>query len=36
MNEKMLFKMGVRFAAPFYMGKKFLDVWHVLMFKYQK
>ena len=27
MNEKMSFKMGVKFAASFYMGKNFLDVW---------
>ena len=26
MNEKMSFKIGVRFAASFYMGKNFLDV----------
>ena len=27
MNEKMSFKMGVKCAASFYMGKDFLDVW---------
>ena len=26
MNENMSFKMGVKFAASFYMGKKFLYV----------
>ena len=25
MNEKMSFKMGVKFAASFYMGKDFLE-----------
>ena len=25
MNEKMSFKMGVKFAASFYTGKNFLD-----------
>ena len=36
MNEKVSFKMGVKFAASFYMGKNFLDVWHVFILKYQK
>ena len=31
MNKKMSFKMGVKFAASFYMGKHFLDVWHVFI-----
>ena len=30
MNEKMSFKMGVKFAASFDMGKNFLNVWKVL------
>ena len=29
MNEKISFKSGERFAASFYMGKNFPDVWHV-------
>ena len=28
----MSFKMGVKFAGSFYMGKNFLDVWHVNKF----
>ena len=31
MNEKMSFKMDVKCAASFYMGKNFLDVWHVFI-----
>ena len=31
MNEKMSFKMGVKFAASFHTGKNFLDVWHVFI-----
>ena len=31
MNEKMSFKMGAKFAASFYMGPTFLDVWNVFM-----
>ena len=30
MNEKMSFKMGVKFAAPFYMGKQFLDILYAI------
>ena len=30
-NENMSFKMGVEFAASIYMGKDFLDVWHVFV-----
>ena len=29
MNEKMSFKLEVKFAASFDKGKHFLDVWHV-------
>ena len=32
MNEKMSFKMGVKLAASFYMGKNFLDVQHVFIY----
>ena len=31
MNEKMSFKMGVKFAASFYMGKNFLDEQHAFI-----
>ena len=31
MNEKMSFRMGAKFAASFYMGKNFLDIWHVFV-----
>ena len=31
MNEKMSFKMGVKFAASVYKGKNFLNVWHVFV-----
>ena len=31
MNEKILFKMGVKFAASFDMGTNFLDVWSVFI-----
>ena len=31
MNENMSFKMSVKFAASLYMGKNFLDVWHVFI-----
>ena len=24
-------KMGVKFAASFYMGKNFLEIWHVFI-----
>ena len=29
LNEKMSFKVGVKFAISFYMGRTFLDIWHV-------
>ena len=32
-NEKMSFKIGVKFAALVYMGKDILDVLHVFIFK---
>ena len=31
MNEEMSFKMSVKFAASFYIGKNFLDIWHVFV-----
>ena len=31
MNEEMSFKMGAKFAASFYMGKNFLNIWHVFV-----
>ena len=31
MNGNMSFQMGVKFAASFYKGKNFLDVWHVFI-----
>ena len=31
MNEKMSFKMGVKFAASYDKGKNFLDVWNVFV-----
>ena len=31
MNEDMSFKMGDKFAASFYMGENFLDIWCVFV-----
>ena len=31
MNKKMSFKMGVKYAASFYMAKNFLEVWHAFI-----
>ena len=28
MNEKMSFKMGVKFAIPFFMGRNILDIFY--------
>ena len=33
MNEKMSFKVRVKIAASFYMGKNFLDIWHIFICK---
>ena len=33
LNEIMSFNMGVKFAALFYTGIDFLDVWHVCICK---
>ena len=33
MSEKMSFKMGVKCAAPFYMGTNCLGAWHVVICK---
>ena len=33
MNDKMSFKMGMKFAASVYIGKDFPDVWHIFVCK---